>query len=81
MKELKDYIIPEDLKPGQLPHTLARYDEEAAAKDYMKDNPASTEYEAMSFLMKFRRGRFNPITLSKATAGLTKSTSAVEYEC
>lgn len=78
MKELKDYIIPEDLKPGQLPHTLAWYDEEAAAKDYMKDNPDSTEYEAMKFLMQFSRGRFNFITLQKALAGLTKITSAVE---
>lgn len=77
MKELKEYIISEDLKPGQLPRALAWYDEEAAARDYMKDHPDSTEYEAMKFLMRFGRGRFNPTTLQKALSDLTKSAEDV----
>ena len=65
MKDLKEYIIPEDLKPGQLPHTLAWYDEETLVKDWMKEHPDDTITMCIGGLMKFARGRLNPITLKR----------------
>lgn len=79
MKELKDYIIPEDLKPGQMPHCLSRYDSYAMVKDYMAEHPEADSGQLLRDLMQFTSGTGNPRTILKAVGDTSDSESLVSF--
>ena len=79
MKKLEEYIIPEDLKLGQLPHCLSRYDYYAMVKDYMAEHPEADSRQLLRDLMQFTRGTGNPRTMLKAAGDTSDSESLVSF--
>lgn len=79
LKSLEEYIIPEDLKSGQLPHTLARYDYYTMVKDYMAEHPEADSRQLLRDLMQFTSGTGNPRTMLKAVGDISDSESLVSF--
>lgn len=66
MKDLKEYIISEDLKSGQLPHALAWYDYKTLVGDWIEEHPGKDLHEVTEGLMKWGRGRLSPRGIARA---------------